>query len=832
MATTLDTTQLPAAAFEMKLLQETMQLLRDYKTDPKRVQEELASPRQAHGKRPYRLYLSILSSIYPEYPLSTSGRKVDPQNTIRFLNRFIADNENGIPRLQRWYGQLLNGEDPKHLSPEEAHKLEVADKEQDPQKGEQAIHEVLDEKDKKEEHSEKKAEQKPVINYSAKPKESVESPVIKKASPTSTPPLLSTSEQPVRESSAPFSLPQVARPNFPRIAIPVAAEQFLHRYTQPDKLLAPARYVLNALKAVTPFSSSIPIAEGEVSPSGETVSVGVSDESAPNVPSISTTPLDSGSSGINSQAIFRAGGQTINVAGSAAENIGGGVARSGLSVLDRLQHGASATGRAGQAVGVASQAARSRMWLLLLNPWVLGGLIFFFLIVVPLVLYPVLKSSAELPIYRNPFTGATITYPGSTSDSPIATDISSCKFIRGQEGSEGVAFKSSRLLGYFQNAAAKSGMPAALVAAFARVESPSSVNLTDESLSSYKCAVSETGALGLMQIQPAGTKGHAREAVNLGASYIGKTVDTLTREDYCDIEKSILIGIGFIIKKMEYNGYSNGGKWNPEWTNNKQAIQALVEGYYGCFRYPVCEDKNNQGGGPYSYADDVWNSLQACKVSAPTNVDTPPPPSDVNDLRNQIAQKFGVLFDASFTTSNTQVLQWAWTAYNRANSIAPKYFPLIHQTDPTVYVHLRNGTSERQGAHIYIGPQSIASGETFMRHLLIHEMGHSIHGPRGSSPYDSQMSAAITQDNAYISAYAAGAVPVGSPICRPQPLSTSSRTATQLDENFADSVSYYINSDIAEQNYSQNCPVASSSNPIWNGTHPAQLQLMKTILSN
>src|SRR5258708_11265550 len=114
-----------------------------------------------------------------------------------------------------------------------------------------------------------------------------------------------------------------------------------------------------------------------------------------------------------------------------------------------------------------------------------------------------------LPIGGNSFTVTpTIPTPSPIVPSPgTTTDISSCLFTRGDLTPSQGQYKSSLLLSYFEQASQASGVPASVLAGIARIESPGAVNYTDQSLSSFVCPVSPTGALGLMQIEPAGATG-------------------------------------------------------------------------------------------------------------------------------------------------------------------------------------------------------------------------------------------------------------------------------------------------------------------------------------
>lgn len=228
--------------------------------------------------------------------------------------------------------------------------------------------------------------------------------------------------------------------------------------------------------------------------------------------------------------------------------------------------------------------------------------------------------------------------PGGTptGTSPVAgtlpSDISQCKFEREGDGaSHKISYRSPLLLTYIQEASRLTKIPPAVLAAFIRVESPSAVNFSDDQVKSYQCIfsdpgrnVSASGALGIMQIQPQGSKStegqpaSCDDCIDAGAKLIGKTVATITTQDYCDPRTSVIVGAGWILKKMtkptQYSSktYGDGTKWDDAWTNDREAINKMVDGYYGCLKYPSCTS------GPYNYGGDVWNSIQNCKITTAT----------------------------------------------------------------------------------------------------------------------------------------------------------------------------------------------------------------------
>src|SRR3989338_3200202 len=163
-----------------------------------------------------------------------------------------------------------------------------------------------------------------------------------------------------------------------------------------------------------------------------------------------------------------------------------------------------------------------------------------------------------------------------------------------------------------------------------------------------------------MQIQPPGTTSargdpaSCDECIDAGAKLVGKTVSTMTRQDYCDPRTSIIVGAGWILKKMSMLGYGDGTKWDPAWTNDRKAIEALVNTYYGCLIYGGTTDCT----GPFNYANDVSTSIQNCQVSS-----NPVAPPANGDLKQAINDKFGINFQGKeFTTDRFQA---AWEVLNQ-----------------------------------------------------------------------------------------------------------------------------------------------------------------------
>lgn len=420
---------------------------------------------------------------------------------------------------------------------------------------------------------------------------------------------------------------------------------------------------------------------------------------------------------------------------------------------------------------------------------------------------------------------------GEAAPLPGTADIASCKFTRGAETPPDAGFKSSALLGYIQEASQKANIPPVVLAAFIRVESPASSNMSNDEIANYakNCAESPTGALGIMQIQPPGTKSlrgdpaSCDDCIDAGAKLVGKTVSTLTRQDYCDPRTSIIVGAGWILKKMSNLGLGDGTKWDPAWTNDRTAIKTLVNTYYGCLNYGGADP--NDCTGPYNYADDVSTSIQNCKTST-----VPPPPADGNYKKWVL--DFGIDIKDGFTPD---VYRWAHEVLASTTTVAPKFQGLIgtgttvvstceiSHTDGKI-IYLRNNTTAC--------PDSVVSGPTanedYFKQVFIHEIGHVINGSYSPGKYGDRIKNAIRSDG-YLTAYSRNAAVSKKEICG------YGDEDIRANEDFAESISYFVNINIKERDYGCGTDDASQ-NPIYKQQyaggywHQAHYQLMNELL--
>lgn len=410
-------------------------------------------------------------------------------------------------------------------------------------------------------------------------------------------------------------------------------------------------------------------------------------------------------------------------------------------------------------------------------------------------------------------------------------DITQCTFYREGDGANnGRQFKSPLLLSYIQEASEKSNIPPQVLAAFIRIEQGSALNMSDQQIQNYQCIysgpgqnVSQDGAIGIMQIISRfshRTDAYCEECVNQGAKYIGKTAATLTQEELCSPRTNVIIGAGFILGKMNALGYRNNGSWNSNWTFDKAALDALAKGYYGCHKYTSCENKDGTGGGPFDYGDDLYKSVTSCQVVSPTNAPIPTILPGA-DLASEISKNFHITFTPGKFNQNH--LKWAWEVLSQAKQNSPRFFDLFGN----VTVDTQFDTGERKGNTIYFSTKSNSffstADEAGFKILLIHELGHVIRGDTGK--FDQPLQAAIDKDGGYLTGYGQNY----------RVTSGGTRVACygtlSVDEDFAESIAYYINRGTSEKDLGCGRKSFDGVNPMYSGKYPNHLNFIKSILN-
>lgn len=225
--------------------------------------------------------------------------------------------------------------------------------------------------------------------------------------------------------------------------------------------------------------------------------------------------------------------------------------------------------------------------------------------------------------------------PASTGEaSPIetegSTNITSCQFTR---AGVSLSIKSTKLLSLFQEVSERSGVPASVLAGIAAHESQvftfnaldSHDAFTNTGFTGIECQphfpTSPTGALGFMQVQPpirilprARPDAYSEPGVRKGAELAGKTLESLTMQDFCDVRTSLYLGAGALLSK---NGMT------PPTTADQ--VEKAVCGYFGSCIY-------TSGNKSYNYGQEVAADFEKCQRSSNINLTSTTSTSSINVL--------------------------------------------------------------------------------------------------------------------------------------------------------------------------------------------------------
>ncbi|OGE65089.1 hypothetical protein A3I48_01420 [Candidatus Daviesbacteria bacterium RIFCSPLOWO2_02_FULL_36_7] len=199
---------------------------------------------------------------------------------------------------------------------------------------------------------------------------------------------------------------------------------------------------------------------------------------------------------------------------------------------------------------------------------------------------------------------------------------------------------------------------------------------------------------------------------------------------------------------------------------------------------------------------------EAVPITPPGN-NAPTAPCTNGDYKTCLSTNYKLAFQPGFSDS---FLQMAYQALSSTETIAPKFKNLIHNSCPTITVAPTTNTSHISGC--------TANLKTTINQLtLIHELSHIIHNSNPSY-YKGIITQARTLDSAdweggfltYYSKYASR--PDDFKInCYPE----STGEQYLLDEEFAESVTYFINSNTNEINMGSGCQTKWSDNPYQKG---------------
>lgn len=392
--------------------------------------------------------------------------------------------------------------------------------------------------------------------------------------------------------------------------------------------------------------------------------------------------------------------------------------------------------------------------------------------------------------------------PGSAAPVVPTTpsEISSCKFTRAGNPQQ---IKSSILTSWISNAAVLAGISPQVLASVAMHESQEFTANADNNHDGIKSGqLCNKGKLICINKEntdvlhpkddednpcaPEDIAGGAKTAQAVG---LMQNLDIYNPgKDLCSIAENLNLAA----TKLKNSGLTQ----NPTQEQVKKAIQD----YHNSCKY-----------GSYDYCGEVWQDIQNCQTTAGSTL--PPPVS--GDYKGWVKSNFNI--DISQLPDSYP--QWAYEILNASIAIAPKFQGLI-KAKPTAVVPVSSG-SYTSGDTINIKTGYDAN---FFKQIFIHELGHRIKGPAGVvSPACNGQTLEQAASEGYITYYAEHATPanIKSPACETDDPATKNDQNTRSDEDFAESVSYYINNTMPELNYGSGCSMYDGSvNPYSRSTEP------------
>lgn len=227
------------------------------------------------------------------------------------------------------------------------------------------------------------------------------------------------------------------------------------------------------------------------------------------------------------------------------------------------------------------------------------------------------------------------------------------------------------------------------------------------------------------------------------------------------------------------------------------------------------------------FSQPVSETLAPTGEAATLPSGSPAPLTDTPTPIAAIKNQFQIEVDPAF---NSQTLRWTWEILAVARQTAPNFFTLLSQRYTLIKIKPTNEITNTQGNTIFLRVSSPGptTNEQFFKQVLIHELGHVIYKPRFSPDPQLQrgIRGAIEKDGGYLTAYAQNSTLNPKDICRkpdqkPDP-------ATVESEDFAETVSYYINGNTSELDYG--CGKKNSQNPLKTNLYPNHLEFIRGVL--
>lgn len=214
----------------------------------------------------------------------------------------------------------------------------------------------------------------------------------------------------------------------------------------------------------------------------------------------------------------------------------------------------------------------------------------------------------------------------------------------------------------------------------------------------------------------------------------------------------------------------------------------------------------------------------------------------MTEKREWLQDNFNLIFlaptDPSVPIFNNNVYAWAAAILSHANQVAPKFKDLLktNHPSPIEIVPICNISNSSQLGQIQIANcngKGAMAGEIFFQQLFIHELAHKINGSR-PGVLGSQLHSFVTAGGeGYLTAYSQNASPLSYEICAnpDYQYNASDLLNTRIDEDFAESISYFINDQTPEQSYDCGLKWNDNLNPYAGGKrNPLHYQFISDLL--
>lgn len=204
-----------------------------------------------------------------------------------------------------------------------------------------------------------------------------------------------------------------------------------------------------------------------------------------------------------------------------------------------------------------------------------------------------------------------------------------------------------------------------------------------------------------------------------------------------------------------------------------------------------------------------------------TNPTAPTAPTDPTELRNKLLQECRWEFMPNW---QYEKLRWAWETCFKVKYYAPNFLPLQQKAFNKVTVINAPDTRADNARGQVIISNGSAGAENLFKQTLTHELGHIIHGYRGSPrgvirpggpSWDNELRRIKNSGEGYLTSYSQKLI---------------GDESTHLDEDFAETVSYYVHRGMPEQNTAICCPATLSVNPLESGKYPEHQKFAQELL--